>query len=393
MKRLLISICQYYELIFTAIIIYFVFVVAYIKIKYPFWSLQPIFHKYDFWRHFKNEYVIIVEKNRLLNRFYKDSIKTCKYQELTDDDIVQFIDFIHCNYIESDRVIMTANKIHLDSYFTGLSNSSFVSMLKEKELIACITSRPLYLFYSGIRHEIYFIDMVCIKRDTKKCHSLFLELFHTHIFNQISIKPNYKTFIFKKEIELIEELVPLIKFTSYLLHINKPSMKNISLPHKILCIKISQVNFHLYKDFIDIVSKNSSCIIPDISSILTLINNKQYFVYSLLNGDDVLAFYFFKNTHIQYEEYDTDVFQFTSSYNNTKTNNVFFDGFIKSLQMLNEEKHIDLIIYDNISHNMIILDKMLHKHHTIFKHDCAYYLYNSIIPKMPLKSEDCLCLI
>lgn len=393
MKPVLIFIRKYYELIFTAIVIYFIFVIAYIKVKYPFWSLQPIFHKYDFWRYFKHKHVIITDKNRLLNRFYNDSIKTIKYQDLDEDDINGFVDFIHCNYIESDRVIMTANKKNFDSYFTGLTKSSFVSILKEKDLISTIVSRPLHLFHNDIKHEIYYIDMVCMKRDTKKCETLVLELFHTHLYNQMSIESKTKSFIFKKEIELIEELVPLIKFTSYLFHINKPFIKSISLPLKIFCTKISQVNFHLYKDFVNTVSKNNTCMIPDISSVLTLINNKEYFVYSLLNGNDILAFYFFKNTHIQYEEYDTDVFQFVSSYNNTKTIDLFFDGFIKSIQMLNEENHIDLIIFDNISHNTMIMNKMLDKHHIIFQHDCAYYLYNTLIPNMPLKNENCLCLI
>ena len=100
--------------------------------------------------------------------------------------------------------------------------------------------------------------MVCIKRDTKKSESLFLELFHTHLFNQMSIESKTKSFIFKKEIGLIEELVPLIKFTSYLFHINKPFIKSISLSQKIFCTKISQVNFHLYKDFVTTVSKNNT---------------------------------------------------------------------------------------------------------------------------------------
>ena len=39
--------------------------------------------------------------------------------------------------------------------------------------------------------------------------------------------------------------------------------------------------------------------------------------------------------------------------------------------MLNEENHIDLIIYDNIFHNTMIINKMLEKHHIIFQHDCA----------------------
>jgi hypothetical protein len=54
--------------------------------------------------------------------------------------------------------------------------------------------------------------MICIKRDTKKSSNVFINLFHTHICNQTNMDNSVKSFIFKKEIELIEELVPLVKF-------------------------------------------------------------------------------------------------------------------------------------------------------------------------------------
>jgi hypothetical protein len=132
---------------------------------------------------------------------------------------------------------------------------------------------------------------------------------------------------------------------------------------------------------------------PDISSMFVLLNNKEYFIYCLLDDNDILAFYFFKNTHIQYEDYDNDVYQLVSSYNNTKSTDLFFKGFVKAIQLLDEENHISLIILDKISHNSSLLEKFLSNHHIIFKNDCAYYIYNTIIPKMPLTAENCLCLM
>jgi hypothetical protein len=204
-----------------------------------------------------------------------------------------------------------------------------------------------------------------------------------------------ESFIFKKEIDLIEEIVPLTKFTSFLLYVNKPYTNKVSLPDKILCTRICKVNFNILTDFLSNISKDAknTCVIPDAPNLLILLNNNHYFVYCLMNGNHVLAFYFFKNTHIQYEEYDDDVFQFVSSYNNTNSNELFFDGFVKALYLLNQVNKISLILYENIYHNMSILEKTLDKHHVIFKHECAYYLYNAKIPGMPINNKNFFCIL
>jgi hypothetical protein len=167
-----------------------------------------MFHNYDIWRHFYRTYHIINKGNRKLERFYQPLIKTQKYNDFIDH-IDELVDFIHCNYIESDKVIMTATKTFYDSYFTGRLEPSFVSTLRDKminpSLIACMTSRLLHLYQNNTDHNIYYIDATCIKRGTQNSDTIYHELFHTHLFNQISMSPGVKSFIFKKEFDLIDE--------------------------------------------------------------------------------------------------------------------------------------------------------------------------------------------
>ena len=404
MIQRIIRLCSFiqlhFEFILTSFIIYVLMLITYIRVKYPFWNLQPMFHHYDFWRYFYKSHHIINMNTRKLIRYYQPQIKTQSYMDF-NDNIDEFVDFIHCNYIESDRVIMTATKSFYDSYFSGLIEPSFVSSLRDEmtktSLIACMSSRLLHFHHNNIDHNIYYIDAVCIKRDIKKSDKIYLELFHTHIYNQISINPNVKSFIFKKETDLIDGLIPLVKFSSYLFHINKPFVSIVPLPNGVTCTKVSKTNFSLLSNFVEYISKSDaqfSCkLSPDLSTFWTLLNNKEYFVYCLLIADKVLAIYFFKNTHIQYEDYDDDVYQLVSSYTNTQSAELFFNGFMKAIQLLDKENHISLMILDKISHNSLILQKFIESHHVIFKHDCAYYIYNTIIPKMPILAEKCLCLM
>ena len=211
---------MYYELILITFVLYFIVMIVYIKTKYPFWSLQPVFHKYDFWRHIYQKHFIIVKNVRLLSRYYQSMIKTFKYENF--DSLDEYVHFIHCHYIESDKVIMKADRNYFDSYFTGLNKSSFISIFEDKStIIASITSRSLHLFHNNFDNDLYYLDMICIKRGTKKSDHVFLNLFHTHIINQTNMDSSVKSFIFKKDIELIEESVPLVKFTTFLFYTNK----------------------------------------------------------------------------------------------------------------------------------------------------------------------------
>ena len=46
------NIAMYEYLYFIVVLSCFVLTFAYIKIRYPFWNVQPVYHTYDFWRWF-----------------------------------------------------------------------------------------------------------------------------------------------------------------------------------------------------------------------------------------------------------------------------------------------------------------------------------------------------
>ena len=79
-----------YLIIFTFIV--FIFIIAAIKLNNPYWSLMPVYHKYDFWRYFyKNNFIFGELKN---NKFYDYlQITTTETNNLSETNKKQMISF------------------------------------------------------------------------------------------------------------------------------------------------------------------------------------------------------------------------------------------------------------------------------------------------------------
>ena len=90
---------MWYLYIILIIIVLLLFIKLYIKIKYSFWSSQPVYHMYDIFGRFKlntiinnnppdfNKYVNIIE------------IKTHSYDDLDDKQLEKICNFIRNNFI------------------------------------------------------------------------------------------------------------------------------------------------------------------------------------------------------------------------------------------------------------------------------------------------------
>lgn len=126
-------------LIFISIIILFLITFAYIKIRFPFWHRQPVFHKYDFWRYLIKKPFIIQNNTVISNKFFdNENIKTFQYNSFQEEQIDKFVNFIQLNYIKSENVLFVANKKTLNCYITGQNNPSFISFYQEGYLKGCI---------------------------------------------------------------------------------------------------------------------------------------------------------------------------------------------------------------------------------------------------------------
>jgi hypothetical protein len=111
-----------------------------------------------------------------------------------------------------------------------------------------------------------------------------------------------------------------------------------------------------------------------------------------MKGKERLAYYFFRNSQIQYEDIKGNALEFIGSYNNIKSTELFFLGFQFAINEIRKKEIYNMLLYENISHNVLLLEKMLEIHHSITINKCGFYLYNYIIPTSPLLAKDCFFL-
>ena len=401
-----------------------------IKLSFPFWSSQPVFHTYDWWRYLCRSSYQIQSVPPPNHKYYDSRVETKEYFDLSRRDLKRLCEFMQCNWIPSDRFFFTMTRRSLTADFAGHSEMPYVSIYWEpgvyttptpvvahagaegtplpdplakpppsKQIAGCIFSRPLRMTFaeSSTSISLYYMDYFCMNRE-KPDANVGKALFQTHEYHQRVRNPNISVSLFKKETDLCKGVVPLVQYTTYLYPIPKRRVEK--LPAGMSCIQIvHDTNMDVLVDFMQTVCESTlfRCIcMSDISHYVGLVKAREWFVFTLRASDDIFAMYFFKNAHIRYEETDKRTIQLVASICNTKNTDLFYLGFLQALKTLIRDNAgtFALLKIEDIGHNTVIVPK--------WKTECAvspmiesssaYYLYNYIVPKSPLLRESGLFL-
>ena len=103
--------------IVLTIIIFYLCLVGYIKLNFPFWSRQPVFHFYNLYYWIKPNQVI--EKELPENgRFFDDKIEFDEYKNLSAEKKDLFLEFIKNNYMPNENENICDKRI-LFSFFNS----------------------------------------------------------------------------------------------------------------------------------------------------------------------------------------------------------------------------------------------------------------------------------
>jgi hypothetical protein len=402
-----------YILLVTFSIVFIIF--AYIKLKYPFWNNQPVYHTYDFWRVLYSIPFSIYKYRPIKTKFCDfENVKTYNYLESTNEQIENFVNMLQCYYYSSESIIHNIQKDDLYAYFTGQNEESYISFYNEP-IYAVIdgdvaqSTRTLGIIssrYASMLHRIggqyketpiYFVDFLCINRehDYKK---ISRKLLQTHEYNQRIKCPMVSVSLIKKEGDLFEGIVPFIKYNTYtfaLRNINVPP-----LPRNIELVGINNENLDIVFDFLHVQKtvdfKYFPCmfdvfIVPDIGNLIAMIKQRIIFVYCLRQAKDVLAIYFLKDTKTQFEAADGGTLQLVGSISNIQSNQTFYLGFLHSLKRtIKLNPMFKILVFENLGHNMGLFSNWRDKHTPIFENPAAYYLFNLIYPGSPISSERAL---
>tara|TARA_Y200000002_G_scaffold83245_3_gene66047 strand:- start:5068 stop:6369 length:1302 start_codon:yes stop_codon:yes gene_type:complete len=402
------------EYIFTFIIFIFLFFFAYIKLKYPFWSCQPMFHDYDVLRRLCSVPFVINKYGFSKNKYCNvDKVKTNEYIDCKEENKNIATDLVQSYYLNTDQILHTIQRSDIDSLMSGSSNRSFMSIFFEKELkcdtgsliqeiktpSGIVFSRPLSFWYTEstsdtnyIENRLYLIDYLCVHRG-KEQKQVYRELLQTHLYNQQNINKNVNISLIKKEIALFEGVVPFVSYHTYTFKLRNHNI--MPLPPHYYIIELEKENFDVLVDFL--YTNKDYCyktklydvlIFPDIGNIQQMVACGLLKIFCLRNRQNIYGFYFFKDAKMYYEEIEGNTLHFIGSIMNCLIPTLFYNGFLNSLKkILKKDSSFMMLLFEDIGHNCILYEFWKNNYLPVFTNKTAYYLHNFIHPKSPLDKK------
>jgi hypothetical protein len=382
-----------YVLCFGLLITFIIYL--YIRVKYGFWVLQPVFHVYDYSYMIKPPGIIdssLPTKNKYTN--FRE-IDTIIFSGLTSIQQQRFVNLIKANYLQNKDNIFSPQSENIMPYFIGHNDKSFISffykddhmldlkkgtMITDRKIIGAITSRPLHITINNgdkdAKFPAYYVDYLCVDKLHRK-KGIAPQLIQTHNYNQRHLNKNIVVSLFKREDELTG-IVPLCVYSTYGFPVDKWT-KPPDLSGEYKLIEINQQNFRFIHDFIQINSNNFDIIISvEATNIIELIKTKNIFVYAILCDEEIVCCYFFRKSCVEVEK-GMEVLSCFASICDCE-HNVFIQGFKISFWKIAAENYFGFSAIENVSHNDLLIENIMLKTKPSIISPTAYFFYNFAYP-------------
>jgi hypothetical protein len=354
----------YLYLIILIFLILFILYKVYIKVKFGFWAYQPVFHNFNFTYWIKEG--IINSDVPVWNKYCNFlNVLTTVFEERSEDILKEISD-----KMEKSNSFPPLSKFL--SYFIGNNNKTYISTYHQSSIMGVLTSRPLNITFKNMKSFIiYYMDHLCIQSDSKNMHDIESELFQTHEYNtHKNTKIKVSLFKRKKKIPGLVELTTCNTYSIPVINISKLTLLHPSMK----LIEINKLNLNLLTTFIFNQKQVFDCFaLPDLTNLISLITNDTYKIYAIIENNNLIACYFFR---------DLNLFASVSECKNE----IFINGFIKSVHKYAKKIKAELLTIDNISHNNIIINYMFSLNVILkLEGELTYYFYN--YAKKPILAE------
>jgi len=396
--------------IFGFIILCIILFFVYIRLKYKFWALQPVFHFYDLYYWIINVGIIrkeLPEKNRYVNL---KKITTKTFEDIDERRLKQLILLIRLNYLRNGENKYAPKRENIVPYFVGHNAKTYWSYFTEPDLlidnktgktieetliVSVITSRPLHVKINNFRKDaifdVYYVDYLCVNKGWRK-KNIAPQMIQTHEYNQSHNNRKICVSLFKREEELTG-IIPLTVYKTYCFN-----MANWGLPEQLdaritLLSGDKQNIYYLYTLINEPNNKWDITIYPEISNLMELVATKNLFVEMLVIDGNIEAAYIFRKT-CTFIEKDKEIISCIASINGsnngpTLSRDTFIKGFKMALwSIIKENQNFGYLVIEDISDNTCIINNICVKTHPLVVSPAAYFFYN--FAYSPFKSERCL---
>ena len=422
-----------WQLILIGAILLLLLVFAFLRIRYPFWSFQPVFHPYDAWRYLSwcphviqngpaanaTKYIATYPDQRLSfqrtlprNSF---RVTTTPYLDVTPAEQEQIVDFLQTQYVTSEQIVFPFLLSDLQTLCTGYGAApSLVSCLSRQKLPqlqddlaqsmdACLVAYPVRLcarerWNDDVVHvfTLYFWDIIAAHKYAAN-ETILRTLLQTHEANQRKLAPDVGASIFRKEKHLSDGIVPLTVYQISLFSLQN-SVKQPPLPPTFTVVRaLSKEKIDAVSDFLYTVSHTFANIrvacFPEITAISQKIHAGSWFVYLLQSKGVVFAMYVFQDSKMIYD--DQHLLQLCCAMRqNLLSDNIFFAGFLHALyDTLSFSPQFGVLAMHTLGNTGTLVEKWKWKYSPFLEYPAAFYLYNFVVPGMPLAPEACMCML
>ena len=393
--------------IILCIILFFV----YIRLKYKFWALQPVFHFYDLYYWVINVGIIrkeLPEKNRYVNL---KKITTKTFEGIDELRLKQLVLLIRLNYLRNGENKYAPKRENIVPYFVGHNAKTYWSYFTEPDLlidnktgktieetliVAIMTSRPLHVKINNKRKDaifdVYYVDYLCVNKGWRK-KNIAPQMIQTHEYNQSHNNRKICVSLFKREEELTG-IIPLTVYKTYCFNMANWGQPE-QLDAKITLLSGDKQNIYYLYTLINepiintMNNKWDITIYPEISNLMELVATKNLFVKMLVIDGNIEAAYIFRKT-CTFIEKDKEIISCIASINGpTLSRDKFIKGFKMALwSIIKEHRNFGYLVIEDISDNTCIINNICVKTHPLVVSPSAYFFYN--FAYSPFKSERCL---
>jgi hypothetical protein len=379
---------------------------SYVRLKYKFWAIQPVFHFYDVYYWFINVGIIrheLPEKNRYVNL---KQITTKLFENLDELTIKQLVILIRLNYLRNNENTFSPKKENIVPYFIGHNTKTFWSYylepellidnktgktIEEKKLIGVITSRPLHVRINGYRKDsvfdVYYVDYLCVHKGYRK-KNIAPQMIQTHEYNQSLQNRKISVSLFKREEELTG-IIPLTVYKTYCFNmVNWKQPQHLDARITVLTGD-KQNMYYLYNFINEMTIKWDITIYPEISNIMELVTTKNLYVKMLVVNGNIEASYIFRKTCTFIEKEKEIISCIASIKGTTLSESEFIQGFKVALwSIIKEHQNFKYLTVEDISDNTVIINNISIRTHPMVVSPSAYFFYN--FAYSPFKPEKCL---
>lgn len=390
---------MYYYLCITLVLSLYLIFKFLTKYQSPFWSSQPVNHRWDIWNHITNKTGYITTRQFKKQRdYYHPSRFHIDFSRIDDVNVLkQCISLVNNHYLREKDLYYKATEDIVYSIFSGHLHPCFLSSLYcmfDKNIIATMTSRPIYI--SGLTREktpFHYVDFLCVERNNRK-KGVAPSLIHSFAYDvqkYMSKNERNTAFLFKRE-GYHRPFVPFLSYVAKTFALKNIIPTNTSDKYPDIhhdFIETKGESFTIFSRHLEngLLNKYDFNIVPHISNIKSQIDSGSLYISYVISNhrqpqrEKILALFVFRNSYTYYN--DELILELCSVYVDDSYKNIHLGGkqhpacdfLSNSICALREKTGAKYILVEYLS-DIEVVYGTFKKCDVLAQGPMAYYFYN-----------------